>query len=256
MMPKLTFTISARRVAQILAVISAYLCLQSIVAKHIEAAAGTNSTYWIYHFVRLVNVNQEANIPTWYASTLLLACAALVAVTAYAVKTNKGRFVGHWFALSAIFLYLAVDEAAALHEKLTIPLQEALNPTGVFYFAWVFVGAAALAVFVLAYLPFFFHLPAGTRKLFLLAGLLYVGGALGVEAISANQWYLDEGSSLTYAAIGTVEELLEMLGVVVLIYALIKYLSACVDGIHIALSARPAPANLGNGETANREPEG
>jgi hypothetical protein len=45
-----------------------------------------------------------------------------------------------------------------------------------------------------------------------------------VEAISANQWYLDDGVSFLYLAIATVEESCEMLGVVLFIYALLVYM--------------------------------
>jgi hypothetical protein len=136
-------------------------------------------------------------------------------------------------------LYLSIDEAAALHEKLTIAFQEneSLNVHGYLYFAWVLVGIPFVLVMGLLYARFLFHLPAQTRRHFLLAGALYVGGALVIEAISANQWYLNEGTSLTYSAIGTVEEFCEMLGVIVFIYGLLTHIGSYVERVELHLKA-------------------
>ena len=86
------------------------------------------------------------------------------------------------------------------------------------------MAAPLVILFALVYLRFLLHLPAGTRNLFILAGGLYVGGALIVDAVGANEWFQDKGITLAYLATGTLEELLEMQGVVVFIFALLRYL--------------------------------
>lgn len=230
---RLEVTVNPRKVALVLGGIALYLALQSILLKHVEYAAGTESTYWLYHLVNLFNVNREGNIPTWYSTLLLLACLLCFTAIAFVKRTQGDRYTRHWVGLALVFLYLSLDEGAAIHEKLTIPIQEGLNVTGYLYFGWVIVGAAFVLGFLLLYVRFFFHLPPETQRLFLAAGVLYVGGALVVEAISANQWYLDSGTSLTFSTIGTLEELLEMWGAVVLLYALLAYLSDHVSEIRI-----------------------
>ncbi len=52
-----------------------------------------------------------------------------------------------------------------------------------------------------------------------------MGGAIGVEAISGKQASLHGEQNSTYNLIITVEELLEMAGVIVFIYALLDYIS-------------------------------
>jgi hypothetical protein len=154
-------------------------------------------------------------------------------------RQRQERYVGHWLLLSLVFLYLSIDEAAALHEKLTIPFQEneSLNVHGYLYFAWVLVGIPFVLFMGLVYARFLFHLPAQTRRHFLIAGALYVGGALVIEAVSANQWYLNDGTSLTYSAIGTVEEFCEMSGVIVFIYGLLTYIGSYVEQVELRLKA-------------------
>jgi hypothetical protein len=220
----LTIPIHTRRIALVLAVIAVYLAIQSIVGRAVEDSYGGSTTILIANLVRVFNVNRESSIPAWYSSSLLLACAALFGVIAASKRDGNQPYARHWTGLAIIFLYLSIDESAAIHEKFTEPLQVALNPTGYLYFAWIIVFVPLVIVFALVYLKFLFHLPPRFRNLIALAGVIYVGGAVVVEALSAFEWYMDGDTSLFYSAIGTLEELLEMLGVILLIYTLLFYM--------------------------------
>ncbi len=247
---ELTIPFSARRIALILGGVSVYLCAQSIVVKTLEFTA-PQQTYALYHFSQLVNVSYEESLPAWYSSLMLFAAALVIALIARAKRANRDRYVVHWIGLAILFGYLSLDEAAAIHELFTEPLQTAFNTGGVLYFAWVIVGAPFVLVVGLLYLRFLLHLPPRTRLLMVLAGALYVSGALVVDAISASLWAVDEGTSLTYWAVGTVEELLEMLGVVVLIYALLGYLWGYVQSIRLVNTPHAIPLSeqpTGNGQ--------
>lgn len=83
-------------------------------------------------------------------------------------------------------------------------------------------------------------LPRRSRWLFVLAGALYVGGALGVEALSGRQEWLHGGHTAGYHAVITVEELLEMAGLVVFIFALLDYIGRRFRLVCIHLSGPPA----------------
>jgi hypothetical protein len=119
-----------------------------------------------------------------------------------------------------------MDEGAVIHEIFSDPLREALNTTGYLTFAWLIVFVPLVILFALFYIRFLFRLPPRTRNLFILAGAIFVGGAVFVEAVSANRYYLDGGVSFPYLALATVEEFCEMLGVVLFIYALLSYMAA------------------------------
>jgi hypothetical protein len=95
---------------------------------------------------------------------------------------------------------------------------------------------------VLAYLSFLARLPARTRRLLLTAGAVYVGGALGVESISGWQAAAHGEHNLGYHLIVTLEELCEMMGVVLFIYALLDYLGTrCARlGFHVHPAGRPS----------------
>ena len=71
------------------------------------------------------------------------------------------------------------------------------------------------------YLPFVRALPSRIRFLFVLAAVIYVGGALGVER--ATDWYdvNNQLDTLEYNIWAMVEEAMEMAGVIVFIHALL-----------------------------------
>jgi hypothetical protein len=252
--------ISGRKLAWILTALATFLAIQSIVLRALQYWTGVHNTYWLYQYGELVNINREANIPTWFSTALLLAAAALLLVIALSRRATKDPFAG-WIGLAVIFTYISMDEAGTIHEKLTPILQEQLNLSGFFYFGWVLVGIPVALVVGLVYLPFVRRLPAHVRRWFVVAGLLYLGGALVVESISAKIWYLGSGTSLRFSAVGTVEEWMEMVGVIALIYGLLEYLRTEVGVMQFAVhkpgqeteAVREAFAAVAGGATSGRD---
>ncbi|WP_336495267.1 hypothetical protein [Aliivibrio fischeri] len=174
--------------------------------------------------IRLFNVDKEMNVPTLYSSCAMIFASVLLALIAY-VHFNKNEQYLAWAGLSAIFLFLALDEMTELHEMLVGPVRNSLNTTGILYFAWVIPYAALLLVFGLTYFKFLFRLPTNTRNRLILAGIIYVSGALVMELIGgkiAEQYSTD---ALIYAISYTIEETLEMLGIATLIYTATTYIS-------------------------------
>ncbi len=216
--------INPRKVGLFLAICSLYLAVQSLFGEYLlENVLSGEIDSIVTLFIDLFSVNLEESIPTWYSTLLLFSSAVLLAFIAAIKRKHKEPYAAHWIGLSILFLYLSMDEGAAIHEIFVDPLQAAFNTTGYLAFAWQIVFVPLVVIFALLYLKFLFHLPTRIRNLLILAGVLFVGGAVVVEAISANRWYLDGGVSFPYLAIATVEELCEMLGVVVFIFALLLY---------------------------------
>ncbi len=189
--------------------------------------AGLFSKYALGHghvfgLVPMFDLDEEGNIPTLYSSTLLLLSSVILAAFARAKRSRADRFALYWTGLSAIFLFLAVDEAASIHEVL-IRLREAFETRGVLHFPWLIVYIPLVLLVAAVYLRFLAALPRRTAGLFLLAGALYVGGAAGVEMIGGVQASLYGEENLAYSLITTMEELLELSGLLVFIYALLSY---------------------------------
>lgn len=183
--------------------------------------------------ISLFNLSFEGNLPTWYSSLLLLVCALLLLLIAHLSAAAGLPYPRHWRVLGLIFLYISIDEAVMIHESLNAPLRSALAVGGIFYFAWVIPFAAFLLLLLLAYLKFLLHLPRRSGALFVLAGAVYVGGALGTE-LPIGAWYdAHGGDNLVYGLLNLGQESLEILGASIFCAALVGYLAARFGGLRV-----------------------
>jgi len=183
------------------------------------------------HLTRVVGVDVENSIPTWYSSTLLFVGCGLFTAIAFLKKQTRDRYTRHWQGLAVLFLLMSLDEAASLHETVDRALKVWFNLSGLLYYAWVIPGMIFVGCVGLAYWKFLKALPPATRRLFILAGVVYVGGAIGVEIIGGFHAGVHGRYTLPYLLITTVEEALEMVGVIVLVYALLNYLQYTIKNL-------------------------
>lgn len=203
----------------------------------------------VYGFVQEFDVDRENNVPTYFSALILLIAGCLAGLIALWQVAQGSVFARHWIALAPLFLFLSVDEAISLHERLIRPIREMLDLSGWLYFSWIVPGIAIVLLIGVLYARLVLNLPLRTRCLVLIAGALYVGGAIGVEMVGG--WYATTWvtQSFVYGTIVMVEEGLEMTGVVVVIYAFLDYIRA--NTIELRLSfGRPD----GSGDTS--EPGG
>ena len=162
-----------------------------------------------------LSLSYEHNVPTWLSSSLLLACA----LAAGAVARRERRWRRHWWGVAAVFGYASLDEAAELHEH----LGGHLETSGVLYFDWVIPAVAILGVLAAVFLPFVRALAPATRWRLILAGAIYIGGAVGME-LPLGWWVERAGpDNLGYALIDWVEETMEMIGASLAVVALVAH---------------------------------
>jgi hypothetical protein len=231
---ELKIQIFPRRTSQFLLLVVLTLVLASLVGKFTQYFL---PDYFMRDFLaELFNVDSEQNIPALYSWSVLLLCSILLATIAHAKKVAGESYVRHWASLSIIFLFLSLDEAVSLHEYLSGPMKSALNTSGFLTFAWVIPFAIFVIVCFLAFLRFLTALPAKTRRLFLLAGSIYVGGAMGMELVGGYYADLYGKQNMMYAMMATIEEFFEMLGIVVFIYALLSYMSSYMKGVSLRIN--------------------
>ncbi|MRG97908.1 hypothetical protein [Polyangium spumosum] len=188
-------------------------------------------------FVPFFSMSYEGNVPTFYTSALLGFTSLLLMIAAAAARRAGERFAAHWWVLAAGFAYIAVDEVFQFHEMAGTFFQL----SGVLYFSWVIPAAIVVLVVGLSYVPFLRHLPRRTSLRFLVAGAIYVGGAVGME-LPLGYWTEQHGShNLGYGLIDAVEESLEMLGINLFLLWLVDHLAE--KGVTLRFAAAPeAPA--------------
>ncbi len=173
-------------------------------------------------WINLFNLNLEANIPTLFSSLQLLLAAVLLAGIAYGHRKQQEAFL-LWYFLAAIFVFLAIDETAALHENLTVYVRTTLGTSGYFYYAWVIPYGIIAALVAGLFARFLIRLPRRSGLYFVSSGTLYLAGALGVEMLGGKYISSPGAEELTYTIIYTLEESLEMVGIAFFIYALLDY---------------------------------
>ncbi len=174
--------------------------------------------------IQKLNVDGEYTIPSLFSSFTLLFCSVILGLISRKKWQKNDKYTGKWIGLSVIFFYLALDETISLHEQLIHPLRDTLNATGIFYYTWVIPGLILVMTVLFIYLKFLQSLPQKIKYLFLLAGIFYVGGGIGMEMLGGYYAYLYDTNNFIYEILVTIEEFLEMLGVVVFIYGLLCYL--------------------------------
>jgi len=170
-----------------------------------------NIKYW---HISVFDLDEEESFGTWFSSLILFISALLLAVIAnHSHDTNDSPYP--WWILAGIFLCLSIDEVVGIHEYLNSMFDDT---------PWTHIAIPLIGCLAIGYLPFLIRLPARSRWLFLLAGTIYIGGAVGIEKYT--DWYQDEDllDSLAYNLWTTVEEGMEMTGIIIFIHALFGHL--------------------------------
>ena len=156
----------------------------------------------VFDFIELVDFDYEANLPSFYSSLAILFCAILLWLISLQKQTAGLKYRYHWLGLAFIFTFLGLDEAIALHEEVGDFVEELnlFEASGYLYFAWVVPYGILLILFALTYLKFVLSLPKTIMLKFICAGLMFIGGAVGLEVISAREADL-HGSETVYYSI-------------------------------------------------------
>ncbi|MBE9549055.1 MAG: hypothetical protein IMF09_06560 [Proteobacteria bacterium] len=187
-----------------------------------------HTNYWI----NVLNLDKEAGIPTLVVIIEWLLCVTmLLLIAGVRKKQHKSWFM--WGLLALLFLFLTIDESISIHEYLALGLHYRLNTSGLLYFAWVIPYGLVFAVLCFAYLRFFLGLSIRVKRQFILAAVLFVGGALGIELLEGRYFALYGRDVFYHLVYVSIEETMEMLGLLVFFRALIIQLQEETDGFHI-----------------------
>lgn len=234
---KPAISIHPERITKLLVVIVICLFSLGMLETYVEFFLGHGTIPGTEAIVQLFDLLAENSVPTWFSIVALFSCSLFLAAIAYEKKKERARYATHWMLLSLIFLALSLDEGAGFHEVISPPLKATLGTSGLFYYAWVIPAGIFVLAFASAYLGFLLKLPHKTKYLFIVAAVLYVGGALGVEML-AGRYHTLHGKDFTYKVIKNIEELMEMMGVVFFLYSLMSYMRDHVGGTAIGFSGR------------------
>ncbi|MEL7521373.1 MAG: hypothetical protein AAGJ80_07105 [Cyanobacteria bacterium J06553_1] len=219
-----TISIQTRKIALRLSYFAIGFLLAGVVSHSIKY--DVNALPDLY---RWFGTDGEKNLPAAFSCGLLLVASTLLGVITVNKRENCDRFTLHWGSLSLIFSLLALDEWMSFHERLTDVVKTVVPAVGIFHFAWIIIGMAFSLLIGLLYRQFLKQLPHPYRRLFLIAAGLFLLGAIGMEMLSGHyvenhqQWNRNSWLALT-----TIEEGLEMFGMIVFIHTLLRYISTFI----------------------------
>lgn len=182
-------------------------------------------------FFQYVNFDEEKNLPSIFSSLLHLTAAVLLGLIGSSSDTNRNRRF-FWWTLSFIFVFLALDELLRIHEMAGRNLSKVLDTSGVFHYSWIIPYGFAVTLIGLLLLKPVLELPPMTKNRFILSGVIFLSGAIGIEM--ATGWLISfkEMESMQLIIVPeffflyTLEELLEMTGVSFFIFSLLEFRSS------------------------------
>jgi hypothetical protein len=186
---------------------------------------------------RILDLNAESSLGTWFSVAALLCCSALCALIAAVKRARSDRFARHWWTLAALAFALSIDEQAQLHDPgIGSQVRERIALHGVLCFGWVVPAFVTLVIIVIAFRHFVGDLPDKVRHGFVLAAVLYVMGEMGVEM--ADGWWADRygRANLTYDVMTSAEEFLGMIGLIVAISTLLTYVTRHLGDVRFSTS--------------------
>ena len=177
-----------------------------------------------FDFVQMVDLDQEANLPTVFSSSLLLIVGFLFYLLHTSIKLKEKTTHYYWLGLSCIFVYLGFDEGAQIHETIGDFTEKFVHASGYIYYPWVLSYGLLVVVLGLSYLRFFLRMQKKVFYSFMLAAFIYIGGAVGFELLGAKEASVHASDTPLYCTLYTIEESLEMFGVIYLISILLGLL--------------------------------
>lgn len=221
--PDRELEVSVKALAKALFLVTAGLIALDLAALAFTMVTGHDH---VMGLLPIIDLDKEHNLGTLFSVVLLTANAVLFLLAAAQEERGTSRRKA-WGFLGLIFFFLAFDEYAYVHERLIIPMRELFDASaGILHFAWIIPYGVLVVLVGLLVGPVILRLPSHPRKWFVYSAIAYLSGALGCEAIGGWRLVSIGGESarpeFVYEFITTVEESLEMIGLVLLVYALVE----------------------------------
>lgn len=211
-----------------LMVIIALLGLAHMLAMpvHVHGMKASEGVY--VRVARFFMLQSERSIPTWYSIALITFNIVLLSVNATVCRQTRSGPVLPWVALVGLFVFLSIDEMLSLHERIGSAIGTRFHiggdGAGFLTFPWVIAGVIFTVAVGVSFIGFLRSLPPRTARLFLLAGGIYVGGALVMEIVEAGT-VSEAGMGALYYIEVLIEETMEMAGQALFAFALLDLLA-------------------------------
>jgi len=236
---KLFFTLNAKavlwfliKILMVLVVLNLItIALENYLNNHTDSTI-TGSQAFKGYVTGMFSFDVEKNIPSYFSTiTFLISAILLFGISSQVKSSNQPLNFRKWYLMGCTFVWLALDELFSLHELLIKPTRIFLKNMlqqenlGFLHFAWVLPYVLLFVFMGLYFYKFIFGLPRKTLINFIAAGVVFITGAVGLEMVGG--YYVSSGGNelnMTYKLCTVLEEVLEILGIIIFIYSLIKHI--------------------------------
>jgi hypothetical protein len=201
-----------RTTLTLVAIMSALLGahLLALQANFNEALGWKDALGFEYWQIAIFDLDEEESFGTWFSTTILLFASVLSLLVAVSLRSAADSMHRWWAMLGLGFGLLSIDEVVGLHELFNTLYEDV---------PWTTAGFSLFVLAGFCFLPFLWHYRWRTSGLFMVAGVIYASGAIGVERYSGT-----DINSLGYNMLTGLEEGLEMFGVIIVIYTLLDFI--------------------------------
>ncbi len=226
----------------------AFLTVMNLVALYVRIYMQHVGSAFLTFIIYFFNTEAEWNLPAFYSAGALLLAGLLLGFTGCCIRAARLPDHRFWLGLAGLFIYMAFDELCRFHENLNEVVPGILESIGItlppwFKWAWVLpVGLLVLVIGVI-YVGFLKRLARPTRNLFILAGAIYVTGALGMEVVAMVLKRTKE-HSVEVLLVSALEEFLEMAGIVVFVHAILAHLGRTLGRVGVVFDGEAAAVGI------------
>ena len=201
-----------------------------ILRELIIAQVGTET---VLKDLRHFTLDAERNLTSWFESATMAASSLMLFLMAVLVRQRDGRNWFHWLLLGLIFMLMSIDEEVSFHEVSVAPLRNAFGLSDIFYYSWVLLATPLVIAVGLYFIPFLLRLRRETAIRFVIAGAVFVSGALGTEFILGHLATTSGMQTFAYVAVADLQECMEITGMTMFLIALLRHLAAEAPSLHI-----------------------
>lgn len=212
----------AKKLLRFLLIVTTLLLLAHLLMQFLNMNVFHQQNGQIYELSNRFDLDDEASVQTWFTQALFLAISGLAALSAYLQAAKPERRL--WTVISIIGLVISVDEIAGLHERVLQSIHVLFfydsAPIG-FANAWLLI--LPFVILGMCWLGWAVYriLPRHISLLFILCGVTYLSGAMFLDlfiSVTPRENFLNQG------VLVAVEESLEIISVVIALYAIADYL--------------------------------
>ncbi|MFC0680523.1 hypothetical protein ACFFGH_22040 [Lysobacter korlensis] len=198
-----------RRLLWLLAAVGALLVAASLLAPWV---LGHDVSFAGSPIRNYIDVNGEANLPTWWSTTLLALAGVFSAAVGIVHRATGESGAFRWAVMAVLFLAMSVDEFTRVHDRIQHAWRALFGADPFTSIEWMLILIPVALVVAVAVLLLVRPLPRVPKVLLAIGGACYVLGAVGVDALAgAGLPLLDSGTMGRFLLLN-LEELGEFVG--------------------------------------------